>query len=76
MIRCERGSWPDRADLHEVPPPERDCGRRAGRQPQGAGAVGGGREHDPGAGISAVVYGDGAVGGVMVVGWYRDRAGR
>lgn len=26
--------------------------------------MGGGREHDPGAGVSAVVYGDGAVGGV------------
>lgn len=65
MIRRERGSWPDRADLHQDPPPERDCGRRACRQPKDVDAVGGGREHDPGAGVPAVVYGDGAVGGVI-----------
>ena len=61
MIRCERGSWPGRADLHEDPPTERNRGRRAGRQP----SVGGGRQHGPGAGVSAVVYGDCAFGGVM-----------
>lgn len=35
--------------------------------PKMLNAVGGGREHDPGAGVSAVVYGDGTIGGVMGV---------